>query len=136
MVPRAQTDTIFYDGECGLCSRSVRFVMRRDSGGKAFRFAPLQGETFARTKPQNAMPETMVVKTSDGQFLLRSSAWVHILRRLGGGWSWIGAMLGLIPRPIRDGVYDLVARTRHRLFPAPVGVCEILSADQRTRFDP
>ena len=131
-----QTDTIFFDGGCGLCHRGVRFVMRRDAEGKAFRFAPLQGETFARARPLDDLPETMVVQTSDGRFLLRSSAWVYILRRLGGRWKWIGGMLGLVPRPIRDTAYDLVARIRHRLFHAPDDVCGILPPDQRTRFDP
>ena len=130
------TDTIFYDGGCGLCHRGVRFVMQRDRQGKAFRFAPLQGETFARNKPLDHVPASMVVQTRDGRVLLRSSAWVYVLRRLGGRWGWIGAMLGVIPRRLRDAAYDLVARIRHRVFHAPASVCGILSPDQRTRFDP
>ncbi len=82
----AETDTIFYDGNCGLCHRGVRFVMKRDADRKAFRFAPLQGTTFAaKVSPERLaeLPDTMMVQTRDGRMLLRSSAWAYILQRLG-----------------------------------------------------
>src|ERR1041385_7423246 len=81
-------ETLFYDGHCGLCHRSVRFLLRRDPGGRAFRFAPLQGRTFqdAVSPDRRAgLPDSMVLKTADGRLLLKSDAWLHILRRLGGG---------------------------------------------------
>ncbi len=114
---------VFYDGGCGLCSRTVRVLMARDRG-RAFRFAPLGGETCA------AMPEvarhddgsTIVVWTGAtgagdaGRCLVRSDAVVFVLRRLGGVSGVIGAVLGLCPRVIRDGVYRLVAAHRLRFF--------------------
>ena len=132
-----ETDRIFYDGDCGLCDRGVRFVLSRDPGGKAFRFAPLQGDTFRKSLPPAllpALPDSMLVQTRDGRVLMQSDAWVHILDRLGGGWRLVSALLRVIPRPIRDAVYDWVARLRHRLFRPPV--CPISAPGERARFDP
>ena len=134
-----QTERIFYDGECGLCDRGVRFVLSRDLGGKAFRFAPLQGDTFRKALAPGlipALPDTMLVQTRDGRLLMRSEAWVHILDRLGGRWRLISALLRIIPRPIRDAAYDLVARLRHRLFRRLDGACPIGAPGERARFDP
>jgi len=130
-----RTDTIFYDGDCGLCHRGVRFVMNRDADGKAFRFAPLSGKTFSALSLA-ALPDTMVVQTRDGRVLLQSSAWAYILQRLGGGWRLVAAVLRVIPRPIRDAVYAWVARVRHRLFSRPAETCPVASPLERARFDP
>ena len=65
VVP-AQPELLFYDGHCGLCHRSVQFLLRHDPGGRAFRFAPLQGCTFEATIPpaQRAqLPDSMVIRT-------------------------------------------------------------------------
>lgn len=134
----AQTDRIFYDGECGLCNRGVRFVLSRDPGGRAFRFAPLQGDTFRKSLAPaftSALPDSMLVQTRDGRVLMQSEAWVHILDRLGGRWRLVAAMLRVIPRPIRDAVYDWVARWRHRVFRRRAA-CPIGAPGERARFDP
>jgi len=138
MPAPSETDTIFYDGDCGLCHRGVRFIMKRDTGGKAFRFAPLTGKTFSESLPGGlaALPDTMVVQTRNGRVLLQSSAWAYILHRLGGGWRLLATLLRAIPRPIRDAVYAWVARVRHRLFSRPVETCPVASPLERARFDP
>src|SRR3954447_10402285 len=95
----AETDRIFYDGDCGLCDRGIRFVLNRDLGGKAFRFAPLQGDTFRKSLPSAlipVLPDSMLVQTRDGRLLMKSEAWVHILHRLGGGWRLISSLLRVI----------------------------------------
>jgi hypothetical protein len=71
----AQTERIFYDGPCGLCQPFVRFVVQRDRAGTKFRFAPLQGPTFESVVPierRAAVPDSMVVLTSDHRLLIRS----------------------------------------------------------------
>src|SRR6266849_9612282 len=77
---------LFYDGHCGLCHSAVKFVLKRDSRS-IFRFAPLQGDLAKRRLPA-ALPDTMVVETENGGLLMRSSAWIHILDRLGGPWKF------------------------------------------------
>jgi len=133
------TEILYYDGQCGLCHRGVKFVLKHDRSGAAFRFAPLQGVTFQAKVPPDqraALPDTMAVQTASGALLIRSEAVVHLLRRLGGGWKIMGAMLAIVPRPLRDLGYNFVARTRHRLFGRPDDLCPVLPAELRARFDP
>jgi predicted DCC family thiol-disulfide oxidoreductase YuxK len=133
------TEYLFYDGHCGLCHRAVKFVLKHDRSGRAFRFAPLQGETFAARVPAErraGLPDSIVVLTDDGSLLVRSAAFLHILRRLGGGWVAVASVLGVIPRGLRDFVYDLVARIRYRVFGRRDDVCPIVPPELRARFDP
>ena len=115
-VPGMPDGAVLYDGVCVLCSAWFRFVAARDEAAR-FRFAPVQGE-YGRLlavrlgiDPEN--PETNAV-IIDGLAYLRSDAALQILRRL-PGWSWAGALL-VVPRPVRDWIYDRVARNRYRLF--------------------
>jgi predicted DCC family thiol-disulfide oxidoreductase YuxK len=133
------TEYLFYDGHCGLCHRAVQFVLRHDRSGRAFRFAPLQGETFAArvaTERRAGLPDSAVVLTGDGALLVRSAAFLYILRRLGGGWAVLASVLGVIPRRLRDFVYDFVARIRYRVFGRQDDVCPIVPPQLRARFDP
>src|SRR5579864_5730817 len=140
MPPEAPaTETIYYDGHCGLCHRWVRFVLATDPDGSLFRFAPLQGETFQAQVAESAragLPVSVVVQSADGELLIRSAAVVHVLRRLGGGWAVLGAAIRLIPGPLRDVLYDWIARVRYRLFSRPADICPVMPAELRKRFDP
>jgi predicted DCC family thiol-disulfide oxidoreductase YuxK len=130
---------LFYDGHCGLCHRAVKFVLKHDRTGEAFRFAPLQGETFRALVPDAArgsLPDSIVVRTSDGALLVRSTAFLHILRRLGAGWRLWASILAVIPRGLRDAAYDFVARVRYRIFGRRDELCPIVPAELRKRFDP
>ena len=128
---------LFYDGGCGLCHAAVRFVARHDAGGR-IHFAPLGGETFRRLVPASGapLPDSLVVLTPEHRLLVRSEAVIHLLLNLGGRWGLWAALLRVVPRILRDGLYDLVARVRRRLFRPPVGICPILPAALRDRFDP
>jgi len=131
-------EILFYDGHCGLCHRTVKFLLRHDGAG-AFRFAPLQGETFDRMVPPEqraGLPDSFVVRTSDGALLVRSNAFMRILRRLGGGWKALASLLAVVPRPLRDAVYDFVARIRYRVFGRREELCPTVPAEWRKRFDP
>jgi len=131
-------DVLFYDGGCGLCHRAVRFVVRFDRDGSAYRFAPLHGETFRTMlggQTEN-LPDSLVVRTPSGQVLTRSDGGLRMLRRLGGGFVLLAQVLGLLPRALRDAVYDGVARIRHRLFAKPQDVCPVLPPPLRARFLP
>ena len=124
---------LFYDGHCGLCHSAVKFVLKRDRQA-LFRFAPLQGELASRRLPAT-LPDTMIVATENGKLLMRSSAWIYILDRLGGAWKLTARVLGLIPRPIRDLTYRTIATCRRRIFGRPDLTCPILPAEFRSRFD-
>jgi predicted DCC family thiol-disulfide oxidoreductase YuxK len=133
------SEYLFYDGHCGLCHRAVKFVLKHDRGGKAFRFAPLQGETFlARVAAERraGLPDSVVVLTRDGELLVRSAAFLHIFRRLGGGWGVLAAVLSFVPPGLLDFVYDFIARIRYRVFGKRDDLCPIVPAELRARFDP
>ena len=127
---------LFYDGGCGLCHGAVLFTLKRDRKA-AFRFAPLQGETLQELLPEAvraALPDSLVLREPDGRLLMRSSAIVALLRRLDGFWGMLGALLWIIPRPLRNLGYDLVAKVRHRLFKKPEGACPLVPKELRSRF--
>ncbi len=132
-------DLVFYDGACGLCHGAVAFLARRDPEGRVFRFAPLGGATFRDRLPEAqgaGLPDSLALLTPEGDLLFRSGAVIRALRTLGGPWAILGRGLQLLPRPLRDGGYDLVARVRHRLFRKPEQACPTLPRDLQDRFLP
>jgi predicted DCC family thiol-disulfide oxidoreductase YuxK len=133
------TVLLYYDGHCGLCHRAVLFILKRDPEGSYFRFAPLQGETFQSRVPENqraTLPDSMIIETQDGTLLLRSDAWIHILRKLGGKWKLLATLLSLTPRPVRDFFYDRIASLRHKIFRRRDDVCPLVPPELSARFNP
>jgi len=133
----AEPDLIFYDGHCGLCHRWVKFVLPRDPDGSKFVFSPLQGETFAQAIPEDqrtALPDSIIVRTVDGELLTKSIAVLHILRRLGGVWALLAGVGRVIPRGLRDFGYGRVAAVRHKLFKRPSEACPLMPPALRGRF--
>ncbi len=109
-------DVILYDGVCVFCSRWVRFVASRD-GQARFRFTAIQsayGTRLAqayRIDPQD--PDTNAV-IHGGVVWFKSDAALTVLSLL-PGWSWVRALFA-IPKPLRDAVYNMIARNRYRIF--------------------
>jgi predicted DCC family thiol-disulfide oxidoreductase YuxK len=137
-VPVPQSpEILFYDGHCALCHGAVKFVVKRDRTGAAFRFAPLQGATFAEKVPADrraGLPDSVIVLTSEGELLTRSDAFLHILRRLGGGWRALAGVCSTVPRALRDAVYNFIARIRYRVFGQRDDLCPIMPPELRDRF--
>ena len=131
-------EVLFYDGGCGLCHRLVRFVLAQEPVGLNLRFAPLGGEAFRAALPESTrrtLPDSLVLMAADGSVLTRSTACIHIMRRLGGVWRVLAGAMALVPARIRDRVYDAIANIRSRLFSRPAQVCPILPPHLRERFD-
>jgi predicted DCC family thiol-disulfide oxidoreductase YuxK len=126
---------VFFDGVCGLCDRTVRFLLRHDRCDR-LRFAPLQGETAHRVLPPlGGRPEaleTIYVLTADGRLLERSRAVLFATAALGGPWALFG-ILRIVPRPLADLVYGQVARVRYRIF-GRFEACQVPTPDERRRF--
>lgn len=126
---------VFFDGVCGLCNRSIDFILRRDQRG-VFRVTPLQGET-AEQLLETADRErlgSLVVRIS-GRTYRRSSAVVRVLWRLGPAWKAVGTLLWLIPLPLRDLGYRAVASNRYRWF-GKKETCRLPTEAERARFLP
>ena len=125
-------DVILYDGVCIFCSRWVRFVATRDTA-RRFRFTPIQsdyGAKLARTfgiDPDD--PDTNAL-VHGGEVLMKSDAALTVLSRL-PGWSWVRVLFA-VPRPLRNAVYNLVARNRYRIF-GKYDACFVPDADLRAR---
>lgn len=124
---------LFFDGVCGLCNRSVDFIIKRDSERK-FRFAPLQGETAKAELPAGDLENlsTLILKTESGLYR-RSSAVVRILWLLGGVWGLLGSLLWIIPLPLRNLGYRLVSVSRYSLFGKKES-CRIPTPEERDQF--
>jgi predicted DCC family thiol-disulfide oxidoreductase YuxK len=132
------TDHVFYDGDCGFCHRSVRFLAEHDRAG-AFRFAPLGGPTFLGLVPEAqraSLPDTLVIHTADGRVLVQSAAALHCLRRLGGGFRVLARLGALVPRALLDAGYAAFARNRQRWFARPQHACPVPPGALRARLDP
>src|SRR5215831_9942617 len=81
---------------------------------------PRKGETFrslVAAERGQALPPSILVLTTEGQILTRSSAVLHILDRLGGGWRVMAIVGRIVPAGIRDVGYRFIARVRHGLLP-------------------
>lgn len=127
------TPIVFFDGVCGLCNSSVDFVLRRDKAGR-IRFAPLQGETAAKLLP-SADREGLdsLVFWDNGRLYRRSSAIVRILWRLGPLWRFLGSLLWVVPVPLRNVGYRLVAKRRYRMF-GKKETCRLPTPEERDRL--
>jgi predicted DCC family thiol-disulfide oxidoreductase YuxK len=108
-----QGPIILFDGVCNLCTGSVRFVIARDSR-RRFRFASLQSAAAERLLGRREDLESVVLV--EGRNIYRkSTAALRIARRLDGLWPLLSILL-VIPRPLRDAVYDWIGARRYRWF--------------------
>ena len=125
---------IFFDGLCVLCQGFVSFVIKHDKNG-SFIFSSLQSPFAIQHKSEYALnPELDSIIYYDGeQHYFKSTAALKILRQL-GGWKRILYPLIIVPRPLRDLVYDFIARIRYRVFGKSQEVCEVLPEDVRRRI--
>ena len=123
---------ILFDGTCAFCERSVRFIASRDDG--YFRFGASQNpEGRALLEPYGTSREAArsLILIEDDQVYLRSTAALRIARRLRAPWRYAAVLL-VVPRPIRDAVYRLVAAIRHRIA-GESNACEIPPPEIRAR---
>lgn len=138
------TDLVLYDGVCGLCNRSVRFLLRMDKN-EIFSFAPLQGSTVKQFSQEHNLtidlprhPDTIILVTKDSSgapvCYYRSDAILEICRRLPPRWRWL-YFLKFIPSWLRDWVYDFIAARRYRWF-GKYDTCPLPSPKYRHRFLP
>jgi predicted DCC family thiol-disulfide oxidoreductase YuxK len=126
--------SVFFDGVCTLCNRSVNFLISKDKK-EVLKFAFLQSD-YA----QNIIPKALlnrenldtIIVYSDGQFYDRSNAVLKLCKILGGGFYVV--LIGyLIPRFIRDGLYRFIANNRYRWF-GKQSQCRVPSPELKYRF--
>ena len=131
---------LLYDGVCGLCSRLVKFSLKRDRK-RRLRFAYLQSDFAAGLLRPHALDpndlDTVYLIEAAGQpgerLSARSDAIIAVLRQIGGPWKAAAFLLRIVPRWIRDRGYRIVARNRYRIF-GKSDTCLLPDAQYRDRF--
>jgi predicted DCC family thiol-disulfide oxidoreductase YuxK len=121
---------ILFDGVCNLCNGFVQFVLKRDSHGR-FRFASLQSDAARRLLGPEGPRETIVLVEA-GKTYVKSAAGLRIVRGLRFPWPLL-AVCAVIPRTLRDRLYDWVARNRYRWF-GKRDACMLPTPQMRGRF--
>ncbi|HMN06076.1 MAG TPA: DCC1-like thiol-disulfide oxidoreductase family protein [Flavobacteriales bacterium] len=124
---------LLFDGVCNLCNALVRFVIRRDRRGR-FRFATLQSAAAHQLLGREASTSSTFIYWRKGRPLERSTAALNVARDLSGAWPMAYAFM-VVPRFLRDPVYDLVARKRYRWF-GKRATCMVPTPEISARFLP
>ncbi len=130
---------VFFDGVCGLCNAWVDFLLPRDQK-QQFLFSPLQGEAFQpvlAAHPDLGAIDSLIVlhEKGDGksEVLTHSDGPLFVLRRLGGGWSFLATLMQVFPGALRTFVYRGIAASRYRIF-GKKETCRLPSPAERARF--
>lgn len=126
--------TILFDGVCNFCNSSVNYVIARDPDGY-FRFAALQSEAGERLTREHGIDTAnvdSVVLIEDGRSYVRSAAALRVAKKLGFPVALFYAFI-IIPRPIRDLLYDAFAKRRYKFF-GERDACMMPTPEIRARF--
>jgi predicted DCC family thiol-disulfide oxidoreductase YuxK len=132
--PLEATGIVLFDGTCAFCEGSVKFIARRDPAGH-FRYGASQSpEAAGLLTTYGLTRETArsLILIENGRVYLRSTAALRIAARMTFPWSLLRVCL-LVPRPLRDGIYRIVATIRHRLAGSS-DACEIPPPEIRSRM--
>ncbi len=125
---------ILFDGVCNFCNASINFLIDRDKKS-VFKFAALQSEPGKEILKKYNITFTeldSVMAEKDGKLYQKSDAALEIARNMSGGWKLLYGFK-IIPRFIRDFVYDIVAKNRYR-FMGKMDACRIPTPELRARF--
>lgn len=125
---------VVFDGDCVFCSGWVRFLLARDRQAR-YRFAAMQGDagrTLLATHGLSPDDPLSFLLVEDGRAHTDSDAVLRVLTGLGGVWR-LADVARIVPRPLRDAGYRLLARNRYRWF-GRRDACFMPGAEERARF--
>ena len=106
---------VFFDGVCNLCQGSVRYLIKHDKKG-VLKFASLQGNYAKDFVNETEIQSMQSILFFDGKMLYKKSTAVLKLSRLLGGWHQVLLLGYILPRFVRDWLYNIVAKNRYRWF--------------------
>jgi predicted DCC family thiol-disulfide oxidoreductase YuxK len=133
-APSHSRPVVLFDGVCNLCTGSVQFLLERDRNG-VLKFGSLQSEPAAELLDACGMDPDQrdsIVLVEGGQCYTKSDAALRIAKHLGGFYAALYAFV-VLPRPIRDRIYDVVANNRYDWF-GKRDSCYLPSPDVQDRF--
>ena len=116
-MPSSASKIVLFDGVCNLCSGSVQFILKRDKKNQ-FQFGSLQGAYGQEVLKKFGLPTDQFnsFMLLEGETLYtQSTGALRMLKHLGGAWSLLYAFI-IVPKPIRDGVYHIIAKNRYKWF--------------------
>lgn len=124
---------LFFDGNCGLCNRSVKFVLKKEKDRELF-FSPLQSEFAKKILKQFNLEGTAdsMVLLENGKIYLRSSAALRVTKYLKGLWPGMMAFI-VVPPFIRNAVYNYISKNRITWF-GMADYCEMMTPELKKRF--
>jgi predicted DCC family thiol-disulfide oxidoreductase YuxK len=125
---------VLFDGVCNLCNGAVNFVIDRDPEGY-FKFAALQSDEGQDLLDAVGAADTglsSIILVEEGKVYRQSTAALRIARRLSGAWPLLYLFI-VVPRPLRDLVYDWIANNRYDWF-GKRDQCRIPTPDLQARF--
>ena len=124
---------IFFDGECNVCDKSVQFIIKRDPKGY-FKFASIQSDIGKKILKQFKVPTNInsFIFIDNEKCYYKSSAALRISKNLNGLWKLLYFLL-VVPRPIRDFFYGILANNRYKWF-GKKDICILPSPEIRKRF--
>lgn len=129
-----QQPIILFDGVCNLCNSAVNFVIKRDKKS-AIKFAVLQSsiaQELLKDQPIKANDLSSFVLVEKGKILTRSTAALRVCRYLTGIWPLMYGFI-IIPKLIRDGIYNWVAKNRYHWF-GKKDKCMVPTPEIKARF--
>lgn len=126
---------LVFDTDCVLCAGSVRFVLAHECDDRLHFMGAWSAEGLALAARHGFTAQDLngtFLLVQDGRALTRSDAALAVARHLRAPWRWF-RLLAIVPRPLRDRAYRLVARYRYRLFGRRED-CARVPPEQRHRF--
>lgn len=126
-------DIILFDGECNFCDQSVQFIIKRDKKA-LYSFASLQSEVGQQLVNTYQVPANLdsLILIKNNSYYTMSSAALRICRHLSGGWKLFSLLL-LIPKPIRNYFYKIIAKNRYKWF-GKKETCMLPTLEMKKRF--
>jgi predicted DCC family thiol-disulfide oxidoreductase YuxK len=126
---------ILFDGICNLCNSAIQFVIKRDKKN-LYKFAPLQSDTAKALLQERGIDtskiDSIILIDPNTAYYTKSSAALEIGKTFGGGWRLIG-VFEWVPEPVRDWVYDLIAKNRYRWF-GKQNECMVPTPELKAKF--
>jgi predicted DCC family thiol-disulfide oxidoreductase YuxK len=132
-VTRSSGGIILFDGTCAFCERSVRFIATRDDG--YFKFGASQnpeGQALLARFGTTREAARSLILIEDDRLYLRSDAVLRVAGRMRAPWKYARVFM-IVPRPLRDAVYRLVAAVRHRIA-GQSNACDVPPPEIRSRL--
>ena len=126
--------TILFDGVCNFCNNAVNFTIRKNTKANIL-FAPMQSEAGQKLLQQYNLPADDMqsfIFIDEGKIYKQSTAALKVCRYLRGLWPLCYGFM-VVPKFIRDGIYNWIAKNRYKWFGIRQA-CMIPTAEVKARF--